>query len=161
MFEATGTLNRLALRPFLDEVREERVTEIERIATHVDTSLTELLAKADEEIGRAHEDKEQGIAGAEGRLAQAENRHGELLTRRERRRDELSRQRGAWPARRSSSAISSRTCSGLAAKVIASSTRSHRSRSASSISSISSSEGISAGASRAMSRAFFSSSARR
>jgi superfamily II DNA or RNA helicase len=91
--EATETLNRLALRPFLDEVREERVVEIERIAAHVETSLTELLAKADEEIGRAHEDKEQGIAGAEGRLAQAENRHGELMARRERRRDELSRQR--------------------------------------------------------------------
>ena len=93
MSEAADTLNRLALRPFLDEVREERVAEIERIAAHVDTSLTELLAKADEEIGRAHEDKEQGITGAEGRLAQAENRHGELLARRERRRDELSRQR--------------------------------------------------------------------
>ena len=93
MSEATDTLNRLALRPFLDEVREERVAEIDRITAHVDTSLTELLAKADEEIGRAHEDKEQGIAGAEGRLAQAENRHGELLARRERRRDELSRQR--------------------------------------------------------------------
>jgi superfamily II DNA or RNA helicase len=91
--EATDTLTRLALRPFLDEVREERVAEIERIAAHVETSLTELLVKADEEIGRAHEDREQGIAGAEGRLAQAENRHGELLARRERRRDELSRQR--------------------------------------------------------------------
>jgi superfamily II DNA or RNA helicase len=91
--EATETLNLLALRPFLEEVREERVAEIERIAAHVETSLTELLAKADEEIGRAHEDKEQGIAGAEGRLAQAENRHGELLARRERRRDELSRHR--------------------------------------------------------------------
>jgi superfamily II DNA or RNA helicase len=91
--EAAETLNRLALRPFLDEVREERVVEIDRIAAHVETSLTELLAKADEEIGRAHEDREQGIAGAEGRLVQAENRHGELMARRERRRDELSQQR--------------------------------------------------------------------
>jgi hypothetical protein len=91
--EATDTLNRLALRPFLDEVREERVAEVERIAAHVDTSLTELLARADQEIGRAHEDQEQGIAGAEGRLAQAENRHAELLARRERRREELARQR--------------------------------------------------------------------
>ena len=93
MPEATDTLNRLALRPFLDEVRDERVTEVERIAAHVDTSLTELLARADEEIGRAHEDQQQGIAGAEGRLAQAENRHAELLARRERRREELARQR--------------------------------------------------------------------
>jgi hypothetical protein len=77
---ATETLNRLALRPFLDEVREERVAEVDRIAAHVDTSLTELLARADQEIGRANEDQEQGIAGAEGRLAQAENRHSELLS---------------------------------------------------------------------------------
>jgi superfamily II DNA or RNA helicase len=91
--EATDTLNRLALRPFLEEVRDERVAEVERIAAHVDTSLTELLAKADQEIGRANEDQEQAIAGAEGRLAQAENRHAELLARRERRREELGRQR--------------------------------------------------------------------
>jgi SNF2 family DNA or RNA helicase len=93
LLEATETLNRLALRPFLDEVRDERVSEIDRIAAHVETSLTELIARADEEIGRAQEDQEQGIAGADGRLAQAENRHAELLARRERRRDELSRQR--------------------------------------------------------------------
>jgi uncharacterized protein DUF3883 len=91
--EAADTLNRLALRPFLDEVRDERVAEVERIAAHVDTSLTELLARADQEIGRANEDQEQAIAGAEGRLAQAENRHAELLVRRERRREELGRQR--------------------------------------------------------------------
>ncbi len=91
--EATEILNRLALRPFLDEVRGERVSEIDRIAAHVETSLTELIARADQEIGRAQEDQEQGIAGAEGRLAQAENRHAELLTRRARRRDELARQR--------------------------------------------------------------------
>jgi hypothetical protein len=36
---------------------------------------------------------EQKIAGAEGRLAQAEGRHGDLLTRRDRRRQELERQR--------------------------------------------------------------------
>ena len=59
----------------------------------MELSLTELLARADQEIGRAHEDQEQGIAGAEGRLAQAENRHAELLARRERRREELERQR--------------------------------------------------------------------
>jgi len=91
--EATEALNRLALRPFLDEVRGERVAEIDRIAAHVETSLTELIAKADQEIGRAQEDQEQGIAGAEGRLTQAESRHAELLARRERRREELSRQR--------------------------------------------------------------------
>ncbi|OQX00177.1 MAG: helicase, partial [Desulfobacteraceae bacterium A6] len=36
---------------------------------------------------------EKGVAGADGRLAQAENRHSELLARRERRRLELERQK--------------------------------------------------------------------
>ncbi|MGI6387868.1 MAG: DEAD/DEAH box helicase [Desulfomonilia bacterium] len=67
--------------------------EVQRIAEHVELSLTELLQRADEEIGKAHEDKERGIAGADGRLAQAENRHAELRARRERRRQELERQR--------------------------------------------------------------------
>ncbi|MDI9570361.1 MAG: DUF3883 domain-containing protein [Pseudomonadota bacterium] len=66
---------------------------MERIAEHVELSLTELLQRADEEIGKTNEDKEKGIAGADGRLAQAENRHAELLVRRERRRQELERQR--------------------------------------------------------------------
>ncbi len=59
----------------------------------MELSLTELLQRADEEIGKANEDKEKGVGGADGRLAQAENRHAELLARRERRRQELERQR--------------------------------------------------------------------
>lgn len=51
------------------------------------------IKRADEEIGKDNEDKERGVAGAGGRLAQAENRHAELLVRRERRRQELERQR--------------------------------------------------------------------
>ena len=82
-----------ALEPFLEEVKAERLAEIERIAEHVELSFTELLQRADEEIGKAYEDKEKGIPGAEGRLAQAENRHAELMARRERRRQELARQR--------------------------------------------------------------------
>jgi hypothetical protein len=66
---------------------------VERIATHVELSLTELLQKADDEIGRAASEVDQGVQGAEGRLAQAEARHGELLARRERRRGELERQK--------------------------------------------------------------------
>ncbi len=54
---------------------------------------SEMLQRVDEEIGKAYEDKEKGIPGAEGRLAQAENRHAELSARRERRRLELERQR--------------------------------------------------------------------
>lgn len=91
--EATAWLHEHAMQPFIEETRQERLSEVERIAEHVELSLTELLQRADEEIGKANEDKEKGIPGADGRLAQAENRHAELLARRERRRLELERQR--------------------------------------------------------------------
>lgn len=91
--EPSDWLHKNALAAFIEEARGERLAEVERIAEHVELSLTELLQRADEEIGRANEDKEKGVAGSEGRLAQAENRHAELLARRERRRLELERQR--------------------------------------------------------------------
>lgn len=91
--EDQEALDAKALRPFLDEVSSERLPELNRIAEHIELSLTELLQKADEEIGRASADVEQKISGAEGRLAQAENRHAELLYRRDKRRQELQRQR--------------------------------------------------------------------
>ena len=91
--EATDYLHQQALRPFLEEVRTERQDEVDRIASHVELSLTELLQRADEEIGKATEDIEHKATGAEGRLAQAEARHAELLARRERRRQDLERQR--------------------------------------------------------------------
>ncbi|MBU2227338.1 MAG: DUF3883 domain-containing protein [Proteobacteria bacterium] len=90
--EASAWLHANALQPFLEETRRERVAEVGRIAEHVELSLTELLLKADEEIGKANEDRERGVAGADGRLAQAENRHADLLARRERRRKELEQQ---------------------------------------------------------------------
>jgi superfamily II DNA or RNA helicase len=91
--EATPWLHDHALRPFLEEVRQERHTEVERVADHVELSLTELLQRADEEIGRAAAEVERKTQGAEGRLAQSETRHAELLARRERRRQELQQQR--------------------------------------------------------------------
>jgi superfamily II DNA or RNA helicase len=91
--EATTWLHAHALEPFLEEARRDRLAEVDRIATHVELSLTELLQKADEEIGRAASDVEKKLAGAEGRLAMAESRHAELLARRERRRIDLERQR--------------------------------------------------------------------
>ncbi len=91
--EPSAWLHENALQPFLDEVRKERLAEVQRIAEHVELSLTELLQRADEEIGKAQEAIERKEPGAEGRLAQAENRHAELLARRERRRQELERQR--------------------------------------------------------------------
>ncbi len=91
--EATAWLNEHALVKFLEETRSERIAEIERVAAHVELSLTELLQRADEEIGRAAAEVEQKVTGAEGRLAQAEARHAELMARRERRRKELEQQR--------------------------------------------------------------------
>ncbi len=91
--DASIWLNEQALIPFLEEIRTERIGEITRIELHIELSLTEILLKVDEEIGKANDDKERGIIGAEGRLAQAENRHAEVLARRDKRRRELERQR--------------------------------------------------------------------
>jgi superfamily II DNA or RNA helicase len=91
--EATSWLYDNAFMPFLDEVRGERVAEVDRISNHIELSLTELLQRADEEIGRAYSEVEQKVVGSEGRLAQAESRHAELLSRRDRRRQELEQER--------------------------------------------------------------------
>ena len=91
--EATTWLNEHAFTPFMDEVRAERLPEVERIADHVELSLTEVLLRTDNEIGRATEDVANQVAGAEGRLAQAEARHDEATARRDRRRRELTQQR--------------------------------------------------------------------
>jgi superfamily II DNA or RNA helicase len=91
--EPTSWLHEYALAPFLEETRKDRLTEVDRVSVHVELSLTELLQRADEEVGRAASDVEQKLAGAEGRLAIAESRHSELLTRRDRRRTDLERQR--------------------------------------------------------------------
>ncbi len=86
-------LNQNVFLPFLEDVRKERLVEMDRVAEHVEISLTELLQKADAEIGKTAAEVEMGFQGAEGRLAQAEARHAELMSRRERRRQELERQR--------------------------------------------------------------------
>jgi hypothetical protein len=91
--EARDWLTQEALTPFLDEVKKERVAEVERIAAHVELSLTELLEREDGLIGRLAEEAERGVEGAAGNLKQAEDRHARLMTRRERRRQELERQR--------------------------------------------------------------------
>ena len=91
--EVSAWLYDNALQSFLERTRKDRMNEVQRISDHVELSLTELLQRADEEIGKAIEEKDKGVTGADGRLAQAENRHAELLARRERRRHELERQR--------------------------------------------------------------------
>ncbi|MEA3245628.1 MAG: DUF3883 domain-containing protein, partial [Gemmatimonadota bacterium] len=91
--EATAWLHSRVLAPFLEDTRKDRLAEVERVAAHVELSLTELLQRADEEIGRAAADVEKKLPGAEGRLSMAETRHAELLARRDRRRLDLDRQR--------------------------------------------------------------------
>ena len=91
--EENAWLSENALQPFLDEVRSERLAEVERIAEHVELSLTEVLQRTDDEIGRAADEVNKHVPGAEGRAAQAEARHGEVLARREGRRNELAQQR--------------------------------------------------------------------
>lgn len=90
--EATAWLHDNALRPFLEEVKQERFAEIERVKAHVEFSLTELIGREDESIGRIQQQLERGVEGAAGNLKQAEDRHAELLNRRERRREELARE---------------------------------------------------------------------
>jgi superfamily II DNA or RNA helicase len=91
--EPLAWLNEHALTAFLDEVRAERAAEVERIFQHVELSLTELLNREDQLIGRLAEDAQRGIEGAAGNLKQAEDRHSALMARRERRRQDLDRQR--------------------------------------------------------------------
>ena len=91
--EATEWLNEHALIPFIEEVRSERLDEVDRIAAHVELSLTEVLQRIDQEIGRASEEVDNQVVGAEGRLVQAEARHDEATARRDRRRCELTQQR--------------------------------------------------------------------
>ena len=91
--EPTEWLQQQVFNPFLDEVKEERIPEVDRISEHVELSLTEVLKRVDLEIGRAQEEVDKQVVGAEGRRAQAENRHSEVMNRRERRRTELVQQR--------------------------------------------------------------------
>ena len=91
--EATEWLQANAFAPFLEEVRQDRLGEVQRVEQHIELSLTELLHKVDHEIGKAAAEVEKRGQGAEGRLKQAEDRHTELMARRDRRRQELQQQR--------------------------------------------------------------------
>ena len=91
--EALAWLNETALRPLIEEVRRDRISELDRIARHVEISLTELIAREDQLIGRLTEEARRGVEGAAGNLKQAEERHAALLNRRARRRQELDQQR--------------------------------------------------------------------
>jgi len=91
--EPRSFLDDRALTPFLKEVENERVSEVDRVAKYVEISLTELIGREDLKVGRLSEEKDRGVDGAAGQLAQAETRQAELMDRRERRRQELARQK--------------------------------------------------------------------
>ena len=61
--EDDAWLNQHALTSFLNEVREEGVTELDRIAKHIELSLVEVLHRTDLEIGRAAEEVENQVTG--------------------------------------------------------------------------------------------------
>ena len=81
--EDDAWLNQHALTSFLNEVCEEGVTELDRIAEHIELSLVEVLHRTDLEIGRAAEEVENQVTGTEGCLPQAESRHDEATARRD------------------------------------------------------------------------------
>ena len=91
--DALPFLNAGALMGFLKEVQQERVAELDRVANHIEVSLTELISKEDEKLGRYEEDRGRGVEGAAGLVAQTMARMRELEDRRDRRRLELARQR--------------------------------------------------------------------
>lgn len=91
--EPTEWLQQNALLPFLEEVRQDRVAEVERILAHIEMSLTELIAREDAAIGRWDEESQRNAEGAAGNLKQAEDRHSLLMHRRETRRQEMERQK--------------------------------------------------------------------
>jgi hypothetical protein len=75
------------------DVREERVTEIDRIEQHIELSLTELICRVDQQLWDLVQQAERGVPGMEGLLKAAEDRHAALIRRREQRRQDLARQR--------------------------------------------------------------------
>ena len=91
--EANEWLDERALAPFIEETRTERLEEIDRVAQHVEISLTEVLQRMDTQIGLAFDDVSQGVTGAEGRMARASTRQSEAIARLDRRRQEFTQQR--------------------------------------------------------------------
>jgi hypothetical protein len=62
------------LQPLLEETRKDGLAEVTCIGDYVELSLTGLLQRADEEIGKVTDEKEAGVQGADGRLVMAEDR---------------------------------------------------------------------------------------
>ena len=60
------------MNPFLEEVRDERSAEVDRVRDHIELSLTELLEKEDRLIGRIAEDAERGVEKARQEVLHSE-----------------------------------------------------------------------------------------
>jgi hypothetical protein len=84
-----------ALVPLLDEIREERAGEIQRISDHMEISLNAVIDKVQCQFADLMGQKEAGRdeTGIDGRLRIMEDRLDELNTRLETRRAELLKER--------------------------------------------------------------------
>jgi superfamily II DNA or RNA helicase len=91
--EPRAWLHEHALAAMLDDARAERVAEVDRIEQHIELSLTELICRVDQQLWDLVQQAEKGVAGMEGLLKAAEERHAALIRRREQRRQDLARQR--------------------------------------------------------------------
>lgn len=84
-----------ALKPLLDEVRQERERETKTISDHLEISLHTLIDKVQCQYAGLFDLKESGSTdtGLDGRLKITEDRMDELNNRLERRREELQMER--------------------------------------------------------------------
>ena len=84
-----------ALQPFLAEVSNERVKQVETISRHVEISLNELIHRQNLQLAEFLEQQKVApdASGLAGNIAQAETRLDELNGRLEARREELEKER--------------------------------------------------------------------
>src|SRR5262249_54071209 len=85
------------LQPWLGEVQEQRVTEIERVAKHVEISLNALIDRQQGQLAEYLNRQIEGrtVSGLDGIIAQAEQHLDDLNNRLEHRRRELEMERHA------------------------------------------------------------------
>jgi superfamily II DNA or RNA helicase len=88
-------LYRDALTPLLNEVREQREGEIQRITAHMDISLNAVIDRAQCQFAELMEKKESGSSetGIDGRIRILEDKLDELNNRLETRREDLVKER--------------------------------------------------------------------
>lgn len=95
-WDATETfLVERALNHFLGEVAQERAREAQTIANHIDISLNAIIDRAQCQYGELIQQREDGSQepGLAGRIKMVDDRLFELNARRDRRLEELARER--------------------------------------------------------------------